>query len=306
MLIDCHTHYWEPKHLGEGWLAQVGRIKSGEADERVCVTPDGYRRGTRPAERSIVFGMQAKAADIMVDNDDVAAFVKRMGGGVIGFLSVDPNDPGAADEVERASQDLGLRGVKLGLPYQAISPVDPRAMRVFERCERLGLPVLVHQGAIFSSAGRMIEANPILIDDVALKFPDLKVIIAHLGHPWVKETAVVMRRNPNVFSDVAALYRRPTMMMAGLSAAHEYGVLDKVLFGTDYPFTDVEGSIAGLTRIFEAMSKTFPGELGPTQLEELLHRPTFEMLELPDDGVSLQRPDAAAVGVDGGGAEDPA
>ncbi|MBS1844602.1 MAG: amidohydrolase [Actinobacteria bacterium] len=305
MIIDCHTHYWEPKHLGEAWLAQVGRIKSGEVNERVCVTPDVYRRAMRPAARSIVFGMQAKAAGIMVDNDDLADFVTRMGGGVIGFLSVDPTDPGAADEVERASQDLGLRGVKLGLPYQAISPVDERALRVFERCERLGLPVLVHQGAIFSSAGRMVEANPILLDDVALKFPQMKLIIAHLGHPWVNETAIVMRRNPNVFSDVAALYRRPTMMMAGLSAAHEYNVLDKVLFGTDYPFTNVEGTIEGLTPIFEAMSRTFPGELGPSHLEELLHRPTLELLELPDDGVSLQRPDAAGVGADGAGGDSP-
>jgi uncharacterized protein len=299
MITDCHSHYWEPRHLQEGWLSQLGRIKSGEQNERVCVTPEGYRRGMGPAERSIVFGMQARAAGIMVDNDDVAAFVRRVGGGTVGFLSVDPNDEAAADEVERASQDLGLCGVKLGLPYQGISPLDPRAMRVFERCERLGLPVLVHQGAIFSSAGRMVEANPLLLDDVALKFPKLKLIIAHLGHPWVNETAVVMRRHPNVFSDVSALYRRSSMMMAGLSAAHEYGVLDKVLFGTDYPFTDVESSIAGLSRIFEAMSGMFPAALGPAHLEELLHRPTFDLLEIQSADEAPSSPLAEPVIADG-------
>lgn len=301
MIVDCHSHYWEPRHLESAWVQQLGRIAREHDDDRLCITPEAYRTGLRGAERAIVFGLQARAAGIMVDNDDVAAFVRRMGGGVVGFLSVDPTDPGAADEVERASQDLGLRGVKLGPPYQDVSPLDPRALRVFERCARLGLPVLIHQGAIFASAGHLAEANPILLDDVALKFPSLRIIIAHLGHPWVHETAIVMRRHPNVFGDVAALYRRPRMLMDGLSAAREYGVLDKVLFGTDYPFTSVAGSIDGITRVVEAMSAAFPGHVGPEDLEALLHRSTFELLELPDDGISLHAGAAPAVAAAGEG-----
>jgi predicted TIM-barrel fold metal-dependent hydrolase len=280
VIVDCHTHYWRAEHLQPPWTSQLSRIALDGGADPLEITLDSYRDGIRGAQRSIVFGLQARAAGIMVPNDAVAAFVETAGPDVVGFLSVDPTDPGAPDEVERSAQDLGLVGVKLGPLYQGTSPSDPRVMRIFERASTLGLPVLIHQGAVFASAGRLAEANPILLDDVALAFPELKLIIAHMGHPWVNETAVVMRRHQNVFADLAAVHRRPFMLTNALAAAKEYGVMDKVLFGTDFPFTSVEASIAGMRRVVRNMEQRFPDHVCEADLEAILHRPTFELLEL--------------------------
>jgi predicted TIM-barrel fold metal-dependent hydrolase len=208
-----------------------------------------------------------------------------VGPSAIGFMSVDPREANALEEMERSAQDLDLRGVKVGPLYQGTSPLDPRMMRIFAQASTLGLPVLIHQGAVFVTSGRLADANPILLDDVALAFPDLKIIVAHMGHPWVAETAVVMRRHPNVFADIAAMYHRPSILMRALAAAKEYGVLQKVLFGTDFPIGTVEETISQVTSIATRLEQFLPGTITPQDLHDLFHRPTFALLGLdfPDD-----------------------
>jgi predicted TIM-barrel fold metal-dependent hydrolase len=227
-----------------------------------------------------VFGLQADAAGIHVPNDEVAAFVKAVGGRTVGFMSVDPTRHDAADEIERCVSDLGLRGVKLGPIYQGTSPLNPLATRVFARAERLGLPIMIHQGAIFANAGRLADANPLLIDDVAIAFPDLKIVIAHLGHPWIHETAVVLRRHANVFADTSAIGNRPTMLAAGLSAAKEYGVLDKLLFGSDSPMVASSSAADALAAVVGHMERSALTPITDEELHDLLHRPSFELLGL--------------------------
>jgi uncharacterized protein len=284
MITDCHSHFWTHQHMQPPWTTSLWRTATPTSgSDQHEVTVESYRAGTSPAERSIVFGLQAQAAGIMVPNDAVAEFVRELGPSVIGFMSVDPTLDGAADELERCAGELGLRGVKLGPIYQGTNPTDPRALRIFERANALGLPVMIHQGAIFANAGRLSDANPLLLDDVALAFPELKIVIAHLGHPWVHETAVVMRRHPNVFSDISAIARRPSMLAMGLAAAKEYNVLDRVLFGSDFPFFTVQETIDRLTRVVEAMDRTSLTVITEDELDTILNRSTFDLLELEGD-----------------------
>jgi uncharacterized protein len=296
MIVDCHTHYWEPHHLQPTWTDQLDRInREGDVGDPTCVTQESYCRGTAGADRTIVFGLQARASGVMVPNDDVAAFARASGGRSVGFLSVDPVDDGAADEVERAALDLGLVGLKVGPIYQGTNPLNPRTIRVFERAQHLGLPMIIHQGAAFATTGRLRDASPLLIDDVALAFPDLKIIVAHMGHPWVNETAVVMRRHRNVYGDIAAMHRRPYMLAMAFAAAHEYGVFDKVLFGTDFPFTSVAASITGVEHVVRIMADLMPNHVTAAAVDDLVHRRTFDLLELR----APTAPEAAATSGDG-------
>ncbi|GAA1791131.1 amidohydrolase [Planosporangium flavigriseum] len=281
MIIDCHSHFWTSSFMEPQWIDQMARIKdNSRTGARLDVSVDKYLAGQAGANASIIFGMRASASGIMVPNDDVAKFVTDVGPSAVGFMSLDPREAGALEEMERAAQDLQLRGIKLGSPYQGTSPLDPRMMRIFAHASTLGLPILIHQGAVFVTTGRLADANPIMIDDVALAFPKLKIIIAHMGHPWVAETTVVMRRHPNVFTDISALCHRPSILMTALAAAKEYGVLDRVLFGTDFPIATVEGTISAVTRIVKQMELVYPGTISPEELHALFHRPTFDLLEL--------------------------
>lgn len=279
MITDCHTHFWHDACFSPPWSTSIERIASdGKANDRDNVSVEAYREGVFPAERSIVFGIQAQASGIMVPNDETAKFVAELGDSAVGFMSVDPTMPGALEEMERAAQDLGLRGLKLGAPYQSINPTDPRAMAVFRQADKLGLPVIIHQGAIFTNAGRMFDANPVFIDDVATAFPNLPIIIAHVGHPWVHETAIVMRRHPNVFADLSAIPRRPQRLANALAATKEYGVADKLLFGSDFPLVTVESTIAGIRAVNEHMRKSWLTSLDDDELEAIFHRDTFALI----------------------------
>lgn len=281
MITDVHTHFWLPTHQSEPWSQDLKRVsKKLGSDKMTYVSAEEYLEGLGKVDKSIVFGLQARAAGIFVPNDDVADFVSKLNGRAIGFLSVDPTDRNACDEIERSVYDLGLKGIKLGPLYQGTSPLDPLVLRVFALAEKLNLPVMIHQGAVFSNAGRLANAYPIFLDDVAIAFPNLKIIIAHLGHPWFHETVVVMRRNPNVFADTSALPSRPTVLLSALTYAKEYGVLNKVLFGSDSPMVTTQSALDRLQEISEYSQKHGLTKFTGEDLDLLLHRPTLELLEL--------------------------
>ena len=87
------------------------------------------------------------------------------------------------------------------------------------------------------------------VDEVARRHPDLVQIIAHLGHPWQRETMVVIRKNRQVFSDVSASWARPADGYRALVRAQEWGVVDKLLFGSDYPIWTPQQATDGLREI---------------------------------------------------------
>ena len=279
MITDVHTHFWTPEHQGPPWTDGLGRVsRSLSADVIDHVTAGSYAARRAPAERTIVFGLQARASGIVVPNDAVASFVRQVGGGTVGFMAVDPTRHDAVAEIERCHADLGLKGIKLGPVYQGTSPLDPLVLRVFAAAERLGLPVMIHQGAIFASAGRLADSLPLLLDDVAIAFPDLRIVIAHMGHPWIYETAVVMRRHANVYADTSAIPSRPTVLATALSAAKEYGVLHKVLFGSDSPMVTAGLAVEALHAVVARMRQVAYTPVTEEELHDLLHRPSFELL----------------------------
>jgi predicted TIM-barrel fold metal-dependent hydrolase len=282
VITDVHTHFWTPDHQGPPWTDGLGRVSKRLAAQQIDdVTVESYRQQVAPAERTIVFGLQARASGMMVPNDMVAAFVREVGGQTVGFMSVDPTNHAAVDEIERCHAELGLVGIKLGPIYQGTSPLHPLTMRVFKTAERLGLPVMIHQGAIFANAGRLPDANPLLLDDVAIAFPELRIVIAHMGHPWIYETVTVMRRHPYVFADTSAIASRPTVLANALSAAKEYGVLGKVLFGSDSPMVEASSASTELARVVARMQEIAHTPITDEELQGILHRPSFELLGIP-------------------------
>ena len=106
--------------------------------------------------------------------------------------------------------------------------------------------MLLHTGTTFVAQAPLECTLPRHLDRVATRFPEVRIIMAHLGHPYEGECVVVIRKHPNVYADVSALHYRPFQLYHSLMLVQEYGVWDKVLFGTDYPFTTVTASIDGV------------------------------------------------------------
>jgi uncharacterized protein len=280
MIVDVHTHVWErPAHLSDAFIADA-KAAAGAAYKDIAVDLDEHWRAMEPVDRAIVLGFRARHVGVLVPNEYVASYVGRHPEKLIGFCSVDPHDADAVEQLDHAVTRLGLRGLKVGPIYQNIHPQDERFLALMARAEALGVPVLIHQGTTFCSNVSLELANPILLQPIALKFPKLRMLIAHMGHPWIAETLVLIRKHPHFYSDISALYYRPWQFYNALVLAMEYGVLDKLLFGTDYPFTTPASTIAALKKVNDIAAGTNMPRIPEAKIEEMIYRDALPLLGL--------------------------
>lgn len=256
MIVDCHTHIWQSDaQLGQSYVERVsvagGNSPLGATRARVCdPSAMNHMAASDPVDKSIVLAFKSKYLHAEIPNDLVADYVRKHPDKLVGFAGVDPTAPAEAMTEMREAQDrLGLKGVTISPAGQDFHPADSRAMQVFAEAARLKMPVLIHQGTHFTVASKMEYARPSLLDEVAREFPALKLIIAHMGYPWIDECIVMLGKHPNVFADISGLLHRPWQAFNSLLTAYQYGVIDKLLFGSDFPFTSAASAIEALYSI---------------------------------------------------------
>lgn len=242
---DVHTHVWRPEHLSYEFRRDLTAIWPEVT--KLDASPEAHFEHVATAVgRSVVLAFDAEHSGIVVPNEFVADYVARDPARLIGFCSVEPRRPDALDRLTRAVEELGLRGVKLAPTYQGFDPLGAEAFRLYERITEYRLPTLWHQGTTFVRNSILKYAFPHQLDDVARAFPELRIVIAHLGHPWIGECIAVVRKHPCVFADISGLAGRPIQFREALTLAGEYRIAGKLLFGTDYPFAvaaDVQSAL---------------------------------------------------------------
>jgi predicted TIM-barrel fold metal-dependent hydrolase len=113
-----------------------------------------------------------------------------------------------------------------------------------------------------------------------MSWPDLKMIMAHVGHPWQVDTCVVIRKHPNVFADVSANFYRPFSLWEQMIKAQEWNVMHKLMFGTDYPVATVQETIDGLRRVNQIVEGTNLPRVSEEKIEEIIHRDSLALLGL--------------------------
>lgn len=280
MIVDVHSHAWPfPGAFSEDFIRQASGARAN-ATVDLSVTYEAYRAAAPADTRTVVFGGKAKLSGVWVDDSYVADFVAGHPDSLIGFLSVDPTQPGWQDELRHGHETLRLRGVKLLPMYAGFPACDPSLEPLWDYCERHGLPVLLHTGTTFVKQAPLDCTFPRLVEPVALKHPGIRFVLAHLGHPWEGECVVTIRKHPNVYADLSALHYRPFQLYQSLMLVQEYGVWDKVLFGTDYPFTTVDATVEGLRGLNDMLAGTALPRLQPEKIEELIHRDSLRLLGL--------------------------
>ncbi len=280
MIIDAHSHAWKyPDHFQKDFRMQAIRAREGQEVD-LTVNYDDYR-ATAPEEvRTIVFGGKARLSGLWVEDQYVADYVAAAHGTVIGFLSVDPTQDNWQEEMRHGHQQLGLRGIKLLPMYAGFVPDDPVLDPLWEYAAEHQLPVLLHTGTTFVSQAPLACTLPRHLDPVAIRHPEVKIILAHLAHPYEGECVAVIRKHPNVYADVSALHYRPFQLYNSLMLVQEYGVWDKVLFGTDYPFTTVNESLEGLRNLNCMLDGTALPRLNEEEIEKMISRDTLPLLGL--------------------------
>jgi hypothetical protein len=102
--------------------------------------------------------------------------------------------------------------------------------------------------------------------------------MAHLSHPYEGECVVTIRKHPNVYADCSALHYRPFQLYHSLMLLQEYGVWDKLLFGSDYPFTTVAASLTGMRNLNKMLEGTALPRLDMDAMEQMFERKSLELL----------------------------
>jgi predicted TIM-barrel fold metal-dependent hydrolase len=288
MIVDVHTHTPqgrpgtsapEPKAPGtdrapmrpdkadRSWVSWEEYMEAMAPVDRACVfniaapPPGDPHPFGGPAAGSVLF---AAAAGV---NDQTAAVVRAHPDKLIGFMSVHPRDPKVLEEMDRSRNDLGLRGIKLGPNYQNFDPLGEDAFRVYARAQETGLPILFHQGTSPVRFADLDYAHPRHMDRVATRFPELRIVLAHLAHPWQIDAIAVIRKHPNVWADMSALHYRPWSYYTSLRLATEWSVLHKLLFGSDFPVATPQETIDAIPHINDILEGT---KLPPVPVDDLL------------------------------------
>lgn len=122
------------------------------------------------------------------------------------FASVDPNLPDAPHDLEVAFGQLHLRGLKLHLGRLKLYPNDPKVSSLLDICQAYNKPVIFHAGQSWQPASEMTYTMPIHFEPIIKDYPNLRICLAHMGFPWIRETLTLLSKYPNCYTDTALLY----------------------------------------------------------------------------------------------------
>lgn len=274
---NVHSHAWDTSvHFHPDTVRETDLSRGYPLD--LTVRLETFLEDMSPFDKVVVFGLKARRTGYWVPDDYIAEFVAQAPEKLIGFACCDPTQPEHFDELKYGIENLKLRGVKMGPIYAGFDPREPFCDRVYNYCQQNGLPVLFHTGTTFNHNAPLNYARPWLFDDVAIRFPDLRMILAHVGHPFSEECLVTIRKHPHVYADISALYYRPWQFYNTMIAAQEYRVTHKLLFGTDYPFAGGIDSVNGLRNVNHIIGITNLPRVSEQVIKDILERDALALI----------------------------
>jgi uncharacterized protein len=250
--IDFHTHAQasaraqpETDEATEGAAAMAEYFGTDVVRPTVRDLAETYRAQNMMCVAFTVDNSWSTGDGPEVDNDEMCELAAEYSDTVIPFAAIDPHSGRrGAKEVRRVAA-LGARGVKFHPSSQAFYPNDPDMYPIYRAIEEEGLIALFHSGHTGAGAGRRAGggirlkfANPMHVDDLAVDFPDLRIVLAHPSFPWQDEALSVALHKPNVYIDLSGW--SPKYFPASLVQYARTLLKRKMLFGTDYPVITAE------------------------------------------------------------------
>lgn len=248
MLIDFHVHVSRPEHE-HPWVLEFieQQYKAGDvwALARQILTPTGLRPYLQQhgidwavalAEvNPVTTGVTSNefVADLCAQANALPDPASGPRGRLIPFASLNPflvNDLGA--ELERLVKTRGFRGFKVYPVYQHHYVNDSRMYPLYAKAQELGTPMLVHTGSSVFKGARIKYGDPLHLDDVAIDFPNLPILMAHSGRPfWYQQAFWMARQHANVYLEISGL---PGWKLLEYFPDLER-LADKVVYGSDWP-----------------------------------------------------------------------
>ncbi|HTK10051.1 MAG TPA: amidohydrolase family protein [Ktedonobacteraceae bacterium] len=241
MIIDSHCHAGEylthfPEKFSTDMMLSVHQSPESITTQIAQLLAEMDEAGI---DKAFLLAFDAKRTlGAKVPNEYVAEICRNYPERFIGFGSVDGKMPDAADTVHYFATELGLRGLKIAPAYLQIAPDDPCWYETYAAAQERHLPVLVHVGTTPAKDAAKQYFSPNFMGKVATDFPHLKLIMAHMGTPWVMPCIDLLVEHPNLYADLSIVgWYQPIKIVAQvLAAARKRGILNRILWGTDHPW----------------------------------------------------------------------
>ena len=279
MIIDAHTHIWLPEHIPTEWTEESKRKGSAEGDTAL---PEDLIKEMDAAGVDKAVVLAHELAHVWrppkAMNPFVVDAVKRYPSRLIGFVGAAPLDRfgklnrKSLEDVERYIVEDGMRGMKMLPIYENFKPNDRQVYPFYEKAVELRVPIMVHQAATLYAGLPMEKGHPLHLVEPLQDYPEVTFIAAHMAYPWTEELLAIMRMQKNLYADLSSsLLKRRSILGWDLAMAKEYGVIDRVLFGTDYPVVTPRDHIGWLKNEYNvvAQEKSWP-TLTPPEIQGIL------------------------------------
>ncbi|MEK8028336.1 amidohydrolase family protein [Pseudaquabacterium rugosum] len=248
--IDIHTHAevscWNPfDNYGEEYDRAADKYFRSSRRPTIAETVAYYR------ERHLGLVMftvdaEAKLGRRRIPNEEIAQAARENADMMVCFASIDPHKGKmGAREARRLIEEEGVRGFKFHPTVQDFHPYDRMAWPLYEVIAEHKLPAIFHSGHSGIGSGmrcggglRLQNSNPMLLEDVAIDFPDIEIVIAHPSWPWQDEALSLAMHKPNIWIDLSGW--SPKYFPAQLVQYANSLLKDRMLFGSDYPLITPE------------------------------------------------------------------
>ena len=259
--IDVHTHVHRSVNApkadpedNERLAAMAAYFKTSAASFTVDDLAAYYRERNMAAVTFTIDQKEAPEDPARVTPMEIIERARAHTDILIPFGSVDPARGAEAVRMARRQIEAGARGFKFHPSSQAFMPNDPSVYPVYEVIQEAGLPALFHSGQTGAGAGvragggiRLKYSNPMYLDDVAVDFPDMPIILAHPSFPWQEEALSVATHKPQVYIDLSGW--SPKYFAQILIQYANTLLKNKMLFGTDFPVLTPERWMADLEKV---------------------------------------------------------
>jgi len=244
--IDVHTHVWKsalqpPDDETKEQQEAMGRYFRYAPQHATIPEMAAYYRGLKMAFVVFTVDNELATGRRRIANEEVAELAAKESDVAIPFASIDPaRGKAGVREARRLIRDYGVRGFKFHPSVQGFCPNDRLAYPLYEVIADARLPAIFHTGQTGVGAGqragggvRLKYSHPMLLDDVAVDFPDMPIILAHPSFPWQDEALSVATHKPQVYIDLSGWSPKyfPPLLVQYANTL----LKDKVLFGSDYP-----------------------------------------------------------------------
>jgi len=250
-IIDFHVHIAGPGNLKPWVISYFEDYGKGSGAEKVITQEGRMDPGAlvdllqeNGVDYAVILAELSPITTGIVSNEEVVEFCKGRKE-LIPFANLNPYlNTRLGEELKHCTCDLGMRGVKLYPTYQQFYPNDRTLYPLYAKAQELKIPVMVHTGSSLFHGSRMKYGDPLLLDDVAVDFPDLTLIQVHSGRGfWYASAFFLAQLHPHTYMEIAGL---PPQNLLKYFPDLEKNA-NKILFGSDWP------GVPGIKKNIEAL-----------------------------------------------------